>query len=219
MTIGRKLPLALGGAGLAAAFVLLTPGIGILAADHLDPPSRTDPAMDSTPDRPADIADIYAWHTSTSVILALTFSGPQATTLPATYDRDVLYGINISNAGATTDTEIPIRIKFGQDGANQYGVDVSGIPGVTGDITGPVETIITKDGVKVRAGLYDDPFFFDLQGFRNTLATGNLAFNPNRDFFAGQNLTAVVIEIPRDRIEAGSRLDIWASTARLGGQL
>jgi hypothetical protein len=215
----RKVSYAVGGVGLATAAALLFPGIGLLSADHLDPPARTDPAVDSTPDRPADIADLYAWHTSTSVILALTFAGPQATNLPATYDRNVDYAINISNKAPRTTTDIPIQVRFGQDGANQNGVQVSGLPGVTGVISGPVETNLSKDGVSVRAGLFDDPFFFDLQGFRDTTRTGTLMFNKNRDFFAGQNLTAVVIEIPKDRIDQGALVDIWAATSRFGGQL
>jgi len=219
VTVRSKLPFALGGIGLAAAAALVAPTIAAWSADHLDPPARTDPAVDSTPDKPADIADIYAWHTDTSVIVALTFAGPQATTLPATYDRNVNYQINISNRGSRTDTEIPIEVRFGQAGANQFGVQVSGLPGVTGVISGPVETDLFKDGVKVRAGLFDDPFFFDLQGFKDTRSSGTLMFDKNRNFFAGQNLTAVVIEIPKNRIDTGALVDIWAATSRFGGQL
>ncbi len=194
------------------------------AADHLDPPTRTDPAMDTTPDRPADIADVFAWHTATSVVLVMTFAGPQATTMPATYDRDVLYTLNIANGPDKTAATIPITVRFGQDsaaGANQYGVQVSGLPGVTGGtIAGPVETSLSQDGVTVRAGLFDDPFFFDLQGFRTTVSTGALSILNTRDFFAGQNLTAIVIEIPKDRIANGTNpVGVWGTTARFGGQL
>lgn len=59
--------------------------------------------------------------------MALTFAGPNPRSLPATYDRDVLYTINVSNAGSRTDAEIQIRFRFGQDGA-RYGVEVSGLP-------------------------------------------------------------------------------------------
>lgn len=194
------------------------------AADHLDPPPRTDPAMDATPDIPADIADVYAWHTPTSVIVALTFAGPQATSVPASYDRDVLYTINIANGPNKFVPTIPIKIRFGQDsarGSNQFGVQVTGLPGVAGGtITGPVETNLTRDGVTLRAGLFDDPFFFDLQGFRTSRSTGTLSFSPTRNFFANQNLTAIVIEIPRDRIANGTNpIGIWGTTARFGGQL
>ena len=219
----NKKPIAAVAAGLtlAAGAAAFLPGVGLLAADHLDPPARTDPSQDSTPDRAADIADLYAWHTDDKVNLILTFAGPQARTEPATYDRDVLYTINVSNAGDRTDAEIPIRIRFGAgSGSNDYGVQVSGIPGTTGPVTGSVERTLSMDGVMVRAGLFDDPFFFDLQGFKDTAATGTLMFDANRDFFARQNLTAVVISIPRDRIENGDNpIDVWATTARFGGQL
>ncbi|MEL6528453.1 MAG: DUF4331 family protein [Pseudomonadota bacterium] len=194
-----------------------------MAADHLDPPARTSPASDDTPDAPADIADVFAFHDDQNVVLILTFAGPQATDQPAVYDQDVLYRINLSNSEPRTTTDFPIEIQFGQDMAasgSPFGVRVRGLPGVSGDLIGPVESDIASDGVTVRAGLFDDPFFFDLQGFRDTLSTGTLSFDNTRDFFAGQNLTAVVIEIPRDRIANGTNLiDVWAETARLGGQL
>jgi hypothetical protein len=127
----------------------------------------------------------------------------------------------VSNAAPRTTPDIPIEVRFGKaSGSNSFGVQVRGLPGVAGTIEGAVETDLVKDGVRLRAGLFDDPFFFDLQGFRDTLATGTLSFNNQRDFFAGQNLTAIVISIPRDRIENGANLvDVWATTARFGGQL
>lgn len=194
----------------------------IRAADHLDPPARTDPAVDPTPDSAADIADVYAWHTDTSVIIAMTFSGPQPGDRPANYDRNVLYTINIANGTNKSVATIPLEVRFGAGtGPNEFGVQVSGLPGVTGGvISGPVETNLTRDGVTVRAGLFDDPFFFDLAGFRQTRDTGTLAFNNRRDFFAGQNDTAIVIEIPRSRIANGTNpIGIWATSARFGGNL
>lgn len=221
MKIKYALPLTAGVMLALAGGALYVTGSGLTAADHLDPPGRTNPANDTTPDKAADIADVFAWHTATDINLVLTFAGPQATNLSATYDRDVLYTINVSNAAPRTTPDIPIQVRFGRgSGSTEFGVQVSGLPGVTGTIDGAVETDLAKDGVRVRAGLFDDPFFFDLQGFRDTVATGRLSFNNQRDFFAGQNLTAIVISIPRDRIENGSNLvDVWATTARFGGQL
>ena len=221
MKLRHALPLTAGVmmALAGGAFYVTSAGLG--AADHLDPPGRTSPSNDTTPDKAADIADVFAWHTATDINLVLTFAGPQATNLPATYDPNVLYTINLSNAAPRTTPDIPIEVRFGQgSGSNTFGVQVKGVPGVTGAIEGAVETDLAKDGVRVRAGLFDDPFFFDLQGFRDTLSTGTLSFNNQRDFFAGQNLTAIVISIPRDRIENGANLvDVWATTARFGGQL
>lgn len=220
MTTPERRRLALAGAAVLVTGALAVPSLYLTGADHLDPPARTSAAVDSTPDTAADIADVFAWHTDSSVIIALTFAGPQATSMPAVYDRDVLYTVNISNAGTRTTPEIPIEIRFGAgSGANEFGVQVKGLPGDR-EVSGPVEQELTVDGIKVRAGLFDDPFFFDLQGFRDTLSTGTLSFDNSRDFFAGQNLTAVVIEMPRDLIENGTNpIDVWATTARFGGQI
>lgn len=212
--------LLLGGAiALALAAGILVTGRQGHAADHLDPPARTDPAVDTTPDKAADITDVYAWHTDTSLIIAMNFAGPQATNLPGAYDRDVLYTINISNDSNPTTAEFPIEIRFGQDGTST-GVQIKGVPGTTGPIVGPVETDLQKDGVLAHAGLLDDPFFFDLQGFRATKSTGKLSFDNTRNFFAGQNLTSVVLQIPRAAVENGTNpIRIWATSARFGGQL
>ena len=211
------------GAGLMAATAVL--GLSLVshrsgdAADHLDSPTRTDPAFDATPDRPADIADVYAWHTSSDIIVALTFAGPNPANQGGTYDRDVLYEINISNDGDATTTEIPIRIRFGFDAGNRPGVQVTGLPGGA-SVVGPVEQTLSVNNILVRAGLFDDPFYFDLQGFRETRSMGTLRFNSQRDFFAGQNDTAVVIQIPRSQVVSNNRLiHVWSAASRFGGNL
>ena len=53
----KKVTIAGAGLAMAAGAALVLPGLGGMAADHLDPPARTDPSVDSTPDRAADIAD------------------------------------------------------------------------------------------------------------------------------------------------------------------
>lgn len=211
------------GGGLAALLaiplIVAVADRGSVAADHLDPPARTDPAVDATPDKAADIADIYAWHTASDLIVAFTFAGPQATNLPATYDRNILYTLNISTSDAVSNPAFPIRFRFGTDAAGNVGVRAENVPGA-GTLEGPVETTLTRNGVQMRAGLYDDPFFFDLQGFRTTQSTGTLSFDKNRNFFAGQNLTAVVFQIPRSALGANvQKVRIWGDTARFGGQI
>ena len=205
-------------AACAAGAVILLPGEATRSADHIDPPSRTDPSVDSTPDRAADIADLYAWAEDGNLNIALTFAGPAATDQAATYDPDVLYRINLSTDGNPSNTESAIDVRFGLDGSNNAGVRVQGIPG-SSTITGAVETTLTSNNASVRAGLYDDPFFFDLQGFRETLNTGDIRFDANRDFFANANVTAVVMQIPLANIPATGDLTLWSETRRFGGQL
>ena len=211
-------------AGPAAAIVaamLLIPGAGNRAADHLDPPARTDRNVDPTPDLPADIADIFIWHSGGTVKLVLTFGGPSSPSLPAFYDRDVLYKILVSTSAPSETAEVVIRARFGRgQGPDEWGVRIEGVPGVTGAIEGPVETTLTKDGVTARAGLFDDPFFFDSRGLRESRTLGAIRIDNERDFFAAQNDTAIVLELPADRFaSATAPLAVWTTTSRIGGQL
>ena len=219
--MSRSKMMLLAGAGVAAlAGLVLVPGQMALSANHLDPPLRTDIAVDTTPDTAADIADIYAFHDANSLYLISTFGGPSATTLPAFYDRDVLHTINVSTSLPASSSDITIRFRFGP-GANpgETGISVENLPGVNGAIVGPVEQILSKDGVRVYAGLRDDPFFFDSQGLRESRTMGTLRFNNTRSFFNAKNITVVAIEIPRSRLGSATNLDIWNTTARFGGQL
>lgn len=185
------------------------------AADHFDPPARVGTDTNTAGlDVAADIADLYAFHDPANVYLAVSFGGPSATTLPAFYDQNVLYTINVSNFGTRTDVELPIEIRFGREGTNP-GIEVRNLPGNT-TVQGPVERNLTAtNGIVVRAGLFDDPFFFDPQGLRETRTTGNLAFNNQRNRFAGLNSTFVVISIPRALIDRGQPLDVWTTSARI----
>lgn len=189
----------------------------INAADHFDPPGRVGTDLSTAGlDVAADIADLYAFYDANFVYLTIGFGGPSDPSLPAFYDPDVLYNINVSNAGLRTDTEFPIEIRFGRDGADP-GVEVRNLPGGV-VVQGPVERDLTSsNGIIVRAGLFDDPFTFDPQGLRDTRATGDLAFNNMRSPFAQKNTTFVIIAIPRPLIDAGQPLDIWSSSARFGG--
>lgn len=211
--------LGLGGVAACAAGLAATSGTFVDAADHLDPPARVD---GDTGDREADIGDIYAWHRGSgadrSLVAVLTFDGPNAPTADQDVpcDPNVLYTIQIdSDADRTADHSI--RARFGEDDVGNCFVRVEGIPGVTGPIDAAVGTARTVGSTHVYAGLQDDPFFFDLQGFRETLMMGTLRFDPTRDSFAGQNISAIVVEFPLSAIGAGDQvLDVWATTGRVG---
>lgn len=218
-------PVALALLGCAAVLLplaFLTGEKPAPAADHLDPPARTNPNSDSTPDFAADIADLYVTHDDDVVTMTVTFGGPSSPQLPAFYDPNVRYTISVSNQAPRQTTDIPIVFSFGRESGTSdgaFGVRVKNVPGVDGDIIGSVERIIEKDGVRVFAGLVDDPFFSDSQGLTDTRRTGALSFRNDRDFFGAQNITAFVIEIPRDRLENGANeLEFWTFSERLGGQ-
>ncbi len=136
-------------------------------------------------------------------MIALNVQGLLEAGVEPIYDRDVLYTVHLDRDGdAISDHDIHVR--FGDDGEGNHGVQVSNLPGCDGAIEGPVESVLSDGSLAVFAGLRDDPFFFDLTGFRETLATGALAFDADRDFFAGTNVLAIVLRMDADDAGAGS---------------
>ena len=200
--------------GMFFLICILLSSSWLYAADHTDPPSRA-----LTPTNAADIADFYAWHKGSGdeqmLVMVLTFAGPSPAGQDAVYDANVLYTVSIDNTGdAQANTQIYVR--FGLNPAGEWGVQVINLPGALGPVVGAVESVLESGVAKVYTGLRDDPFFFDLQGFQETLMTGTLSFSPMRDSFAGSNTTAIVLEVPlSNALGVGNTLSLWATTARI----
>jgi hypothetical protein len=207
--------------GIAGGSFLLLHADRATAADHLDPPSRVDVTVTPSLDQAADIADVFAWHqgagANARMVTILTFAGPNAPVegQATPCDPDVLYTIHISNGA----TQFDLRARFAKDDVDGCFVQLMGVPGAgAGAIEGPTERPFRRRGVDVFAGLRDDPFFFDLTGFRQTLASGTISMINDRDFFSGMNTSALVVEFPLAAVSPGGEtLDIWATTARAGG--
>jgi hypothetical protein len=204
------------GATLALA-LLVSPLFFAHAADHLDPSTRIDGVGN-----PADIGDVYAWvhgeEGDRTLVVIMTIGGPVAPVADQTagFHPDVLYGVHVDRTGDHI-ADSNIWLRFGQNSLGAWGVQVVDLPGATGTVVGPVGETITDGSASVYTGLRDDPFFFDLEGFLTTLETGTVSFVPNRDFFAGQNISSVVLEMNLEAALAGGAvLNIWGTTARIG---
>lgn len=200
------------GVAVAAGAMLAQDEKPVEAADHGDPTRITQAAAD-------DIADLYAWHSADgqTLTVVLTFGGPVAPAADqaGTYDPNVLYGIHIDNTSDQAANH-DIWVRFAQNDLGDWGIQVTSLPGESEALIGAVETEVAGASGRVWAGLRDDPFFFDLTGFGTTLTTGDLAFDNTRDDFAGQNVTAIVLEMPVSAaIGAGNTLDIWATSSTL----
>lgn len=178
------------------------------ASDHQEAPGATSRLS-------ADIGDYYAWHDSEQLNLVLTFGTFAAPGLPASYDRDNLYGFHFDTSSpADGVADVDLYARFSQDAEGNWGLQLSGIDGVA--LEGPVETVLSNAQITGWAGLADDPFFFDQTGFRATLSTGMLSFDPTRDDVAGLNVTAIAIQIPVDTImSGGGSLQTWTTTSTL----
>jgi uncharacterized protein DUF4331 len=148
------------GLGLGALFIAHT----TLAADHLDSPATIADPM-------ADIADVYAWMTTdgTKVNLAMTVSpGDPGTRHFDASTQYVWHVSSLSQFGAPNATETKVICTFASDTSIQCWVGdkdyVKGDPSATSGLT-------SADGkIKVFAGRRSDPFFFNLNGFKDAVA-------------------------------------------------
>ncbi len=182
------------------------------AADHIDSPSTM-----SVDNRTADILDFYAWHSDNDRIIAIiTYAALIEGGADPEYSGDVVYGIHIDNdLDNVADNDVWVR--FGQNGNGDWGVKVEGLPGVADPVIGPVNTAIEAGpgAHQVWAGMAEDPFFFDLDGYLATLETGTLMFDSTNDTFAGFNVMSIVVEISIDGASGGNNdIQLWATTRK-----
>lgn len=182
------------------------------AADHIDSPA-------ATADQAADITDFFAWHTEGGkLILIMSVAGAGATTDSPTLDPEVLYAFHIDN-DANNEADVTVYFRYAQDGDGNWGVQATQITTASEDqIVGPVGEMVggDEDGFRTWTGVSDDAFFFDFQGYNETLETGTLAFDPARDFFAGLNVTTIALEMDLATATGGGEtLQVWATTGRL----
>ena len=216
-------------AGAAALAAIAGPA---RAADHRDAPTvQTDPA--------ADICDMYAFvdpNNPNDVVMAMTVNPFTAPGVPAYFAPEVLYQFKIDNTGNFLE-DLVLQVTFSPQGPNQtvtvmgpaapvrrlvgnvnQSLNVVRVPTVTGPADG--STVISgPGGMKVLAGLRDDPFFFDLiyvERFLGILPGGPVSRAPGIDFFAGMNVSAIVIEVPAAMLKGslGSTLHLWGTTSR-----
>ena len=205
--------------GIASLLVL---GMVLMSADHTDAPAVTGGT--------ADIADFYAFEStenSDNLVFAATLQGllsPGQTGM-ASFDENVLIEFNIDNdADNVEDFVIQLIPRDGKMYA--FGPYAPSSTGVTSSIDESVEPIvadITKygdsasigtDGTsKLFAGPRDDPFFFDLGAYSAILAGNASGFdNPGTDSFAGTNVLAVVIEVPKSSLNSTGSVNTWVET-------
>lgn len=200
----NKLLASLGALGLAVGAA--ASGFGAVgAADHLDAPRASVNPM-------LDINDVYAFQSPENPdnsVLIMTVNPGAGVFSPTTFDEMGAYRIKIDQDGdAKEDLLIPISF----EDRNNDGTQEMRVHGLGTENVG--EAFPLRNGGRAWAGVADDPFFFDLVGF-------NDGFNfTGDDFFAGLNVSAIVLELPNDFLTGGgdSNIGVWATTAtRQGG--
>ncbi len=219
---------------LAAASALLCAGlVAVLTAHWVGASDHRDSAL-LTANPAEDIADVYSFDSpenSNNLVLALTVSGfiPPPENGTTFFDPGVLYQFKIDQNGDAVEDLVIQAFVTGKDPHQVMhfrGPVAPNAPGgintvVKGPETATVRVshgsdpiIASRNGIKAFAGVRDDPFFFDLVQFKHVVAGEATSFNnPGSDTFAGFNVLAIVIELPKSLL-GDNTLGIWGTTSR-----
>jgi hypothetical protein len=147
------------------------------SADHADGPA-------ASADPSADITDVFTWMSPDARTVFLVMDLVRNATSASRFSDSVQYVFHTTSRasfGATPSPEVNIICTFNTVQIIQCWVgNAAYITGDASNVTG----ITTADGrLRVFAGLRDDPFFFNLAGFRETSrivagAASSLTFDP-----------------------------------------
>ncbi len=209
------------------------------AADHRDGPRVTNNASTLGS---LDINDLYVFaspsHPNNSVFIMTTGGAAVGILSPPYFHPGAIYEFRVSNDGLPTTDEIVFQVVFSDpDVFLRQAYTVAGVNAHTGQSTILAHGITGKavplsGGGAIQAGLFDDPFFFDLLAFNKfkeavqeglPLAARVAPFLPPNipnDFFANFNVLAIVVEVPRGRVQAtpaSSHISVWVRTLTADG--
>ncbi len=219
---------------LGIGIVLSTLGTQVaMASDHREAPGIADKPM-------LDIADFYAFLSPTSsnrLVLVMTVNGYSLPPAAKTYmfSDKARYKFYIDNdSDNRPDQSIVVTFSkpqfahfsdpdhfSGQTFSASFG---KGMPTLNGPVTAATQVYLVPsapvivegaNGVRMFAGLRDDPFFFDNVDSDRVFAGLQPKFTSTKDRFAGFNVSAIVIELPLSSVYRGKPLALWATTEEL----
>lgn len=200
--------------GVMIAFAVGLAALPTRAADHLDAPG-------TKADGRTDINDVYAFQSpanSANTVLIMTVNPAAGALSMTTFHPKASYEFLIDeNGDAKPDTEIEIDFGKVKDGKQEVEVEIDGphreveAEGKTG------KEIKIKGGGKLRTGLFDDPFFFDLANFNNGATFCGTGLTVS-DFFLGLNVSGIVLEVPSEWLGPND-IGVWARTVLGGNQI
>ncbi|MFK7738184.1 MAG: DUF4331 family protein [Pirellulaceae bacterium] len=178
-----------------------------IAADHLDSPSVQ-------VDGSTDINDLYAFQSPSNpanVVLIMTVNPLAGVQNGTAFNSRAVYEFGIDfNGDAVPDGVYRLYFSRARRGVQRFVVvDTNGR---VGGVSRTGRSSRLRNGGSVTAGVFDDPFFFDLAGFQN-------GFNfTGTDFFAGANVSAIVLEVPAASFPV-NQISVSARTISRGRQV
>ncbi len=184
MNKGMRTKLVIGAAGVGA--LAIVPAISFVAqgADHVDSPS-------AVAEPTADLTDLFAWMSADALKLNLIMNVHPFAAANAEFSTAVNYVFHVnSSAGygmAQTETRIVCKF-YMADFIECWGPSNEYVTGKADQVAG----ITSASGkMKVFAGLRDDPFFFNLTGFQETVKRVMGQTPPFPESAAGQGCPAI----------------------------
>jgi len=156
--------------------VVLALGVPVIApaADHLDSPTAQ-----SNREPTADITDLYAWTTADAKKLNLAMAVLADAQEGDTFSDAVIYQFAVSSSAKYGDPQEStlITCKFVDDTNIECW---AGDDYVVGDPSDPEGIESDEGGMRVFAGLRDDPFFLEYNGFNNAVTAAVAAVTANQ---------------------------------------
>ncbi|HLQ45957.1 MAG TPA: DUF4331 family protein, partial [Planctomycetaceae bacterium] len=175
---------------------------GASAADHRDAPALL---TENGGDKSLDINDVYVFQSPANHKHTVLIMTVNPLTIPGEHPEFSSTGAYHFNVDTDGDAVEDLRFKFqfqpSRHGKQHFTVTQTRHQPIV--LTRTAETgrnKILPGGLKVTAGLFDDPFFFDLDAFKGMdhASGAEREFNDGSEnnFFEGFNVTAIVLEVP-----------------------
>ena len=235
---------------VTVAFMVGLAALPTRAADHLDAPGLTSPGGNGRLDI-TDVYAFQSPTNSANTVLIMAVNPAAGSLSPTDFHPNASYQFLIDeNDDAKPDTTIEIEFGKVKGGKQEVELELEGpageaeAEGKTGqDIEINIEADDNDDdgedsddadhnddngedsddqGVgTLRAGLFDDPFFFDLLSFLAIdLSIPSVPFCEPGDgnFFVDLNVSAIVVEVPSDLL-GPNEIGVWARTVLDGKQI
>lgn len=187
---------------------------GAQAADHRDASNL--PVEVGGP-RALDINDVYIFKSPTNgsnTVMVLTVNPLIAPGEVVFFSSTGTYEFLIDNNGDAI-PDITYQCRFTAPRGGRQEIRVTQISSAGAQLIARGQTgsnVGIRNGGQLRADVFDDPFFFDLDAFRGINGRN---FNDANvvDFFAGFNTGVIVLEVPSANIKgATNNLSLWCRT-------
>jgi hypothetical protein len=206
-------------------------GVYVIAADHIDTAVLTGVAE--------DVTDVYAFQSpanNSNMVLVCNTNGliSPANSTSASFSSNTMFEFNIDNNGDNVE-DLVIQCTFENGKMMAYGPIK---PSETGTMStlmsaapksevsivnyadskvGVIPNTTSPNGLKLFAGLRDDPFFFDLTQYQKVVGGTATGFNnPGMDTFAGTNVSSIIVELPKSLLNppANNTINVWVESKK-----